>query len=166
MPVDRNVTLAIIRKELAAARHLGRHHGWVFSDLDEEKPGFTVKLVSPVDDEEYHVEFQLDDYKELPPFIEFFIPATPEQAGERGTKRCYPRDQRSGNEGSIFHEAPCICHQSSRKAYQRGGPHQDWMPQISNWVTHAGGLTTLADILQMIQARISDPATYKGRMAK
>lgn len=163
MPVDRNVSLAIIRKELAAAQRLGRHHGWVFSDLDEGRPSFTVKLTSPVDKEEYNIEFLLDNYKELPPFIEFFDPKTK----ERGTRRCYPKDQRGGNEGSIFHETPCICHQSNRKAYKDyGGPHQDWMPNLSNWVSHAGGLITVGDILQMIQARISDKDTYKGRMQK
>lgn len=163
MPVDRMVSLAIIQRELAAAQRLGQHHGWVFSPFDEARLSFSVKLTSLVDGQEYHLEFVMDDYKELPAFIEFFDLKT----GERGTKRCYPRDQRSGSEGGIFHETPCICHQSNRKAYAKyGGPHADWMPQISNWVAHAGGLTTIGDILQMIQARINDKASYKGGMQK
>jgi len=162
MAVDPKITLAIIEKELAIAKHLGRHQGWEFGSLDAARPTFLVKMKSPIDGEEYHVEFQLDDYREMPPFIEFIHPTT----GERGTRRCYPKDQHPEG-GSIFHDTPCICHPSSRKAYGKyRGPHADWDAQITNWPAQAKGLTTIAEILQMIQARISDRTSYKGRMEK
>ena len=162
MSVDREITLAVVKKELAIARRLGRHHGWEFSPLNEEKPSFTLLVRSPIDGERYHIDFELDDYKEFPAYIEFIDPST----GERGTRRCYPLDAHPEG-GSIFHPMPCICHPCSRKAYGKyQGPHGDWDAQITNWQYLAKGLTTVPEILLMIQARISDRSSYKGRMEK
>lgn len=162
MPVDRQVTVAIVERELAAARRLGAHYGWKFSSVVAEKPSFYVTIQSAIDKEVYHVDFELDDYKEMPPYIEFINPAT----GERGSKRCYPMDTHPEG-GAIFHAMPCICHPCSRKAYARyRGPHADWDAQISNWQALAKGLTGIPEILLMIQARINDPGGYKGRMEK
>lgn len=162
MAVDTEITLRIVEQELASAKRIGERFGWEFTPIEEEVPLFTVAMDSTVDDQMYHLEFRLDDYKELPPYIEFFDPST----GQRGTKACYPQD-RSQGDGSLFHATPCICHPCCRKAYGRhGGPHNDWDGQISNWQNIAGNITDLSAMLLMIQARMNDPEHYQGRMAE
>lgn len=162
MTVDPRVTLAIVQAELARARRLGQSFGWEFSPLNEAIPSFTVKMKSLVDGEVYVVELQLDNYKEWPPYTDFVNPLT----GERGTKRCYPRDGHPEG-GSLFHETPCICHPSCRKAYGKyRGPHGDWDGQITNWQAISGNIRSIPDILLQIQARINDRNSYRGRMEK
>lgn len=154
MAVDRNVSREKIKQELELAAPLAKTYDWqIDSNLEELK--FTVKLrsrVNPQDD--YIMEFLCDDYKEMPPYIEFIDPKT----GERGIRRAYPK---GGN--GFFHSTPCICAQFNRKAYaQYGGPHSDW--QIGNWVALRPEFSTLGDIIHLVQRLIDNPATYGGRM--
>ncbi len=162
MTVARDVTLAILEAEIRRAKRIGAQFGWEFTKIDLDGPRFTVRLLSAIDQEVYVMEFICDDYKEIPPNIEFIHPDT----GERGTRRCYPRDA-APDGGSIFRTTPCICHQCCRKAYGLdGGPHADWNPDIKNWMKFAGGIITVGDMILMVQTRISLEGSYQGRMEK
>lgn len=157
MTVAKEVSVLILEAELQTAKRMGAGYGWEFTDLDPNGPSFSVKIQSVVDNEQYIMEFQCDDYKEKPPYIEFKHPST----GEKGTRVCYPSD--SQPDGSIFHDLPCICNPCSRKAYgHRGGPHPEWDPNIGNWINMMGP-TTIGEITLMVQARINSKDKYRGR---
>jgi hypothetical protein len=156
MPVDPRTSAAIVRKELEDCRADASLYHWEISQLDEEKQVFTVKMKSPIDNQEYVIEMKFDNYKEMPLLIEFIDPAT----GERGTKNTYPSS--TGKSGSFFHPNQCICHPCSRKAY--GSLHNDW--QLAGWRSNdkVGLLTNIGAILSAIYYRISNPEEYGGRM--
>jgi hypothetical protein len=159
MSVDPRITLNIVKNELDDCQVDAGRYGWEISEIDEKGQLFTVKMISPIDQELYIMEIRFDDYKELPLLIEFVDPKT----GERGKKNAYPAD--GGKYGNLFHGNPCICHPCSRKAYKKySGPHQDW--DIAGWQQNSkvGTLTNIRAILRAIYARISDSEIYKGRM--
>lgn len=161
MTVDPAVSLAIVKAELGIVVQRAPQFGWNLSHLDEATRTFTVEMTSTLDGQKYLVELRCDDYKEKPPFIEFIHPVTL----QRGVPSAYPKDN-AGDAGGIFHTQPCICHPCSRKAYETGGPHlNDWGPRMKDWVSLSGGITTLVDILLMIQCRLNFEGSYAGRMA-
>lgn len=161
MTVDPTVSLALVQAELAVVNQRAVQFGWDVSGLEESSLTFTVRMKSRLDGQEFLVELVCGDYKERPPYIEFIHPTT----HERGVLSAYPKDN-AGDAGGIFHAQPCICHPCSRKAYEAGGPHvQDWGPKMKDWVSASGGITTLVDILLMIQARLNLEGSYGGRMA-
>jgi hypothetical protein len=161
MPVDLQITQAILQDELRVVRDLGRTHRWgVIPQFTALR--VTVTMYSHTGDL-FIIEVQCDDYKELPPLFEFLDPFT----GERGTKAAYPRGQ-----DSFFHQAPCLCAPFNRKAYKAFdpiGPHNDW--HLGDWTrSTANGVawenyTTLADMFGLIQTRLSRPDFYQGRQS-
>lgn len=157
MTVDPKISLAIIRKELEECQEDASRNNWIISPTDESNQLFTVKMKSPIDDQEYIIEIKFDNYKEIPMNIEFIDPTT----RTKGTKNAYPSGK--GRHGSFFHGLPCICHPCSRKAYAPG-PHQDWT--LAGWQQNpqAGSLTNIRAILLAIYSRISDEDEYGGRM--
>ncbi len=161
MSVDRNITLLRIKKEIVPCLEYGSKCGWIFSDIDESDLSFLVKMKSPVDDEEYQIEVILDDYPELPPFLDFIEIDT----GKKGTKKAYPKSR-----DSFFHPTlPCICNPCSRKSYKsfnNGAPHQDW--NMIGWQQNSKvrSLTNLEAILKAIYLRICIDGEYLGRMEK
>jgi hypothetical protein len=161
MAVDPAITREILRAELDAVRQYGRVHRWGtipnFASLQ-----VLVTLYAHNDDL-YIIEITADDYKEMPPLFEFVDPHT----GERGTPRAYPK----GNDTFFHTSGPCICAPFNRKAYKsfvQTGPHNDWT--YGDWMRSKANnfdwsnVTTLADMLGMIQNRLSQPAQYQGRM--
>jgi hypothetical protein len=163
MAVDAEVTRHHIREELALVADLAQTHQWAIAP-DYERLTVTVRMQAHTGDL-FIVEFQCDDYKEVPPFIEFVDPDT----GVRGTKRAYPKTI-----DSFFHESgPCICAPFSRKAYKSvvdTGPHQDW--QFGDWQTSTANnvrwsnASKLGDMIGMIHTRLSRSDLYQGRMQK
>lgn len=162
MSVDAAVSKAILREELAVVSSLASTYGWeVVSAIDELR--VTVKMRAHNDDP-YIVEIAADDYKEIPPLFEFIDPDT----NRRATPHAYPKSH-----DSFFHPSgPCICAPFNRKAYKAyitTGPHVDWSygdwmrstANNFNWAT----VTTLGDMLAMIQRRLIQPELYHGRMA-
>jgi hypothetical protein len=159
MPVDPNTSLAIMQKELEACQVDASLHHWEISQIDEPNQVFTVKMKSPIDNEEYILEIKFDNYKEIPLYIEFIDPTT----GERGTKNAYPASK--GKTGSFFHTNQCICHPCSRKAYSGlSGLHPEWT--MAGWQSNekTGTLTNIRAILSAIYYRISNEEEYGGRM--
>jgi len=162
LAVDPRTTLQIVKQEIADCGNDASRWGWIFSEIDEEKQRFTVRMKSPIDQNEFIIEIKFDQYKSQPLFIEFIEPST----GNRGTLKAYPRSL--GKAGGFFHNNPCICHPCSRKAYRveerPQAPHSDW--NMSGWQQNpkVGSLTNLRAILQAIYIRISDPECYGGRM--
>jgi hypothetical protein len=161
MAVDVTITREILKEELARVREYGKTYKWgVIPDLQNLK--VLVTMYSHTDDL-FIIEITVDDYKEKPPFFEFVDPVT----GERGTPRAYPKGQ-----DTFFHQSgPCICAPFSRNAYKNvvaTGPHQDWT--LGDWMQSRANnfdwsnVTTLADMLSMIQNRLVRPELYEGRM--
>lgn len=162
MAVDHAVTRAVLTEELELMNAIAGSYGWdVQPDLEALR---MVARMRAHNGDLYIVEAQLDNYKEWPPFFEFIDP----DSGQRGTPRAYPQS----NGDNFFHTSgPCICAPFNRKAYKfvvNTGPHADW--QFSDWMTSkANGfdwsrVTTLGDMLGMIQTRLMIPTLYKGRM--
>jgi len=154
MTVDTVVSRQIVKTELALAKPLVNTYGWVIEE-DLEHLLFRVRLRSSADKEEYIMEFACDNYKEMPPFIEFIDPIT----NARGVPSAYPK-----NGNGFFHSTPCICAQFNRKAYQPyGGPHNDWAMQ--NWEQLRPHFSYLGDMIHLVQRQINNPNSYHGRMA-
>jgi len=153
MSVDRAVSWAIVEKELEVVSALNDANAWGVQLFPDELR-FRTHMKSSVDGEQYVLDVRCDDYKELPPFIEFVDP----DSGALGTKHAYPKNGRS-----FFHAQPCICAPFSRKAYgQYNGPHSEWA--MGNWMTLREGINTLGDMLVLIQTLINNPTAYNGRM--
>jgi hypothetical protein len=161
MSVDNRISLNIVRMELQDCQKDAELFGWDISEIDESNHVFTVKMISPIDDEGYKMEIRFDDYKELPLLIEFIDPKT----GEKGTKNAYPADG-GGKAGNLFHNHPCICHPCSRKAYKGySNVHaNDW--NLIGWQQNpkVDTLTNIRAILRAVYFRISNAEIYKGRM--
>lgn len=163
MSVDRNITIATIASEIEECNEYCEKYGWKLSEFNSETLSFTVHMISPVDKEEYYIEFSCDNYPEYPIFIEFYEPIS----NEKGTLKCYPKVK-----DNFFHPMPCICNPCSRKSYKdfsgNSAPHGEW--QLNAWKTYkqVGTLITIPNILRAIYGRISDPEpnNYTGRMQK
>lgn len=159
MSVDSRTSLYIVRKEVQDCREDSQTFGWNLSEFNEEAQTFTVKMGSPIDKEQYIIEFKFDNYKEWPLLIEFIDSKT----GQRGTKAAYPAP--CAKFGGFFHEKPCICHPCSRKAYQGfANLHREW--KMDGWQQNpgCGDLENIQSILRAIYFRISNSEAYKGRM--
>jgi hypothetical protein len=161
MAVDVEISRQHVRDELDLVKELAAAQKW---EIAPNYAGLVVTVTMFAhDDDRYIVEFRCDNYKEMPPFIEFIDPDT----GERGTRHAYPK----GND-SFFHDSgPCICAPFSRKAYKAivaTGPHGDW--NFGDWqISTANGVqwsnaSKIGDMLGLIYRRISRPDLYKGRM--
>lgn len=161
MAVCRDVSLHYVLRELPRVEELADTYGWKV-DLDSEGLIVEVRMKAHTGDL-FEVEARCDDYKQIPPFIEFIDP----DSGERGTRRAYPM----GLDSFFYHSTPCICAPFSRKAYKSvtpSGPHEDW--NLSGWMDSTvqgvkwSNHSTLAGIFGMIQYRLHHPDLYKGRM--
>ncbi len=161
MAVDVAISRAVVSEELAAMRSLAELYGWiVLPALDQLRA--TVRMHAHTGDL-FIAEISADDYKEIPPLFDFIDPDT----GVRGTPHAYPLSH-----DSFFHRSgPCICAPFNRKAYKgytSTGPHADW--SYGNWMQSSANnfnwstVTTLGDMLAMIQRRLIQPDLYKGRM--
>lgn len=162
MSVLPEVSRQYIRSEMSSVQDLAVIHGW------EVQPDYDHLIVEvrmqAYTGDRFIVEARCDDYKEIPPFIEFIDP----ESCEKGTARAYPK----GND-SFFHESgPCICAPFNRKAYRsvvENAPHGDW--DLTDWMNsnaegvHWSNHSTLAGIFEMIQVRLNRADLYAGRMA-
>lgn len=162
MAVSLDVSRQHLRDEISLVQDLASSYGWeVAPDFDSLT--VVVRMRAHTGDL-FIVEVRCDNYKEMPPFIEFIDP----DSGEKGTRHAYPRSS-----DSFFHDSgPCICAPFNRKAYKAvvpGAPHGDWSP--AGWMTsRANGrdwsnYSKLGDMLGQIQIRLSSAERYKGRMA-
>lgn len=161
MAVCRDVSLHHILRELPRVEELAGIYGWKVS-MNRDALIVEVRMQAHTGDQ-FAVEAQCDDYKQIPPFIEFIDP----DSGERGTRRAYPKGP-----DTFFHDSgPCICAPFNRKAYAsetQPGLHGEW--NLSGWMdsTEQGvkwsNHSTLAGIFGMIQARLIRPSQYAGRM--
>jgi hypothetical protein len=150
------VTRMTVEQEILEAKAYGEPLGWQFSDIEIDRCVFTVRLHSSIDDQEYLVEFQYDDYPEKPYLIDFIH----SRSNLKGQSSCYPK----GKTDSFFHPQGLICHPCSRKAYTGyNNVHADW--GMAGWQQIAGGLTSLKNVLDAIYTRITDKTLYDGRMA-
>ena len=162
MAVHPDVSRRYIRQEMSIVGDIGDIYGWeIATDYDDL---IVVVRMQAHTGDRFIVEACCDNYKEMPPFIEFVDPDT----GEKGTPRAYPKGK-----DSFFHSSgPCICAPFNSKAYKSvvdTGPHGKW--NLSDWMNstalgiHWSNHSTLAGIFGMIQARLNRPDLYVGRMA-
>lgn len=161
MAVDSTISRAIVLEELGRVEAVAKTFGW---DIAPDPSGllFTATLTAHTSDR-FVLEVECHDYREVPPLFEFVDPET----GERGVPRAYPKSN-----DSLFHSSgPCICAPFNRKAYKSvfpSGPHGDW--DLGNWTnSRANGfnwsnVSTLGDMLGLIQTRLSRPELYCGRL--
>jgi len=154
--VDREVSLATIRKEIAECKN--ETYGWSFSEIDETNLSFQVEMKAK-DGELYIIKINFDNYRLWPLLIDFIDPAT----GKVGVKTAYPSCT-----DSFFHKSKiAICHPCSRKAYAGyAAIHKEW-GELVNWQSnqHLGMLKSLRPILAAIYSRITGDL-YNGRMEK
>jgi hypothetical protein len=147
-----------VAEEIEACQENCKDYGWLISSVDEVGQLFIVTMTSPIDQEQYIIEFKFDNYPEHPYLIDFIHPTT----GIKGELNAYP--YRAGQH--FFNKTGTqgfICNQCSRKSYAGyTGVHSDWV--ITNWKAGANGLINLNAILDAIYTRISNKATYEGRM--
>jgi hypothetical protein len=150
MAVLADISLDHVKTELKEASPYLEKQNIVLDDsmLEKDNLIFRVKIKSLKDEELYIAEFQCEDYREIPPYIEFIDPLN----GDVGTKRAYP---------NVFHKKPCICARFNRKTYQKSlNLHNDW--KYGDWqkektTNHLGGM--ISHIYRDIQSK-----KYKGRM--
>lgn len=153
MAVQPDISLAHVRKELKEGRDLIDDWGLDLdtSMLAEDDLRFRVSGRAS-DGELYIVEFRCDDYREIPPFVEFIDP----ESGEAGITRAYPK--------GVFHKKPCVCARFNRKSYaEHTGLHSGW--EYGNWgqeaaTNHLGGM--IAHIFRAIEGRMQG-RSYQGR---
>ena len=161
MAVDAEISRHYLRDELALVKPMAMVNKWGVIP-DYERLTVVVTMYAHTGDL-FIVEAKCDNYKEIPPLLDFIDP----DSGVRATTHAYPRSN-----DSLFHESgPCICAPFSRKAYKavvQTGPHADW--QLGDWMTtNAAGMqgvnySKLGDIFGLIFTRLSRPDLYKGRM--
>ena len=155
MAVAKAVSIAHVESELAAVELWPARDGWSIL-WDADSLLLVVLMRSTIDGERYIFEFELDDYRQLPPSIELVHPET----GEVGIRRSYP-----GGGRGYFHNKPVICAPWNRKAYQtHGGPHSDWV--MKNWASYRLNHSRLGDMLVLLQELLDDRASYTGRMER
>lgn len=153
MSVPREVSWTFVEEELAAVELATEAFGWSI-ELQPDELRFTLLMTSKVDGERYLFEFTCDDYKLIPPFIEMIHPDT----GARAVPEAYPKNGRS-----FFHTTPAICAPFSRKAYVgHAGIHNEW--ELEKWMELREGISTLGDILVLLQNLLNNPDVYHGRM--
>ena len=135
-------------------RDYGAAFGWELTP-SLEALAITVSMKAITGDI-FIVRLLCDDYKALPPYVDFLEPIT----RQVGTLPAFP-----SSSGTFFNtNGPCICAPFNRKAY--GSLHTDW--QIGDWInSKADGVdwsqyATLVGILSLIQARLLHD--FKGRM--
>src|SRR5262245_36383281 len=107
MAVAKAVSIAYVEQELAMVESWAARHTWSIL-WDPDRLLLVVLLLTAIDVDRYIFEFELDDYRELPPSIELVDPRT----GRLGTRRAYPAGGRS-----YFHGNLVICAPWNRKAY-------------------------------------------------
>jgi hypothetical protein len=152
LPAD--MSQQYLESELSSISAVRYTFGWDLT-VNMSALRVTAELKSFRDDERYVLDMEFDNYKAWPPYLEFREWDT----GKPGTKRAYPKGGRG-----YFHPNLCICAPFNRKAYSRyGGPHGDW--NIENWMSLTPTITTLGDILILVQRLLNDP-TYEGRMER
>lgn len=153
MKVPRDVSLAQVENELEEAEaHLGSLGLRLdTSMLTAEDLRFRIAGASFADGEPYIVEFQCDDYRAIPPYVEMIDP----DSGEPGTKHAYP---------NCFHNRPCICARFNRKTYpEHTGLHGDW--KYGDWATD-GTIDHLGGMISHIWGHIhGHQGSYTGRQA-
>lgn len=155
MAVAADVTRAHVEVEISQLESWANLHGWELV-WDSTALLLTARMRSKVDGECYVIEMRLDDYRALPPLIEFVHPTLE----ERGTQRCYP-----GGGRGYFHNNAVICAPWNRRAYAaHGGPHSDWA--MASWATYRPNHNQIGDMLVLLQELIDDRSSYSGRMAR
>ena len=159
MSVLRTISTETIRSELSKCVVHASRYNWTISEINEESQSFTVSMTSPVDGQQYCIEFAYDNYPEWPVAIEFIDVAT----GQRGIRSAYPASGKK--HGNFFHGKPCICHPCNRQAYAGyKSLHGEW--QMAAWKNNpqVGTLTNLEAILLAIYHRLDNTEEYNGRM--
>jgi hypothetical protein len=162
MAVDAEITRQHLRQELALVKELAATHKWgIVPDYTRLTVLATMYAYTG---DLFILDFECDEYKELPPFVEFIDPDT----GERGTRHAYPK----GTDSFFNDSGPCICAPFNRKAYKSSNRpnalHGDWA--LGDWQTStANGVrwanySRLGDMLGLIHTRLSRPDLYRGRM--
>lgn len=156
MAVEPSISRAIIDHELRATMDLAESYGWRIVQPDQGLK-FDV-LMRAHNGDLFIVAFDCSDYRELPAIITFVDPNT----GVEGTHNAFPKSH-----DSLFHSnGPCICAPFNRNAYKN--IHKEWV--LGDWTKSTANnytwtnINTIADVLGLIQVRLSRPEFYKGRM--
>ena len=160
MAVGREVTLLHATDELDEVARLAHSRGWV---MTWKADTLTLRVSTAAHNgDRYLVQFELADYKELPPIIDFVDVPT----DEVGVRRACPRA-----DDSFFQDSGVICAPFSRRAYKSfdaRGPHADW--NMAAWMmsrdngTNWANFSRLGDMVSQIDLRLRDPNRYRGRI--
>lgn len=162
MALPAEISREHLLEELYLARQISGMMGWEI-ESDPDHLIVTVRMKA-YNDDLFILTGKFDDYKEIPPALDFIDPKN----GEIGTAHAYPKSKVS----SLFHSGgPCICAPFSRKAYKvfsKTGPHEDW--KYSDWMNSTvqqvdwSNYNTLPKMVGLIHTHINRPDLYAGRM--
>ncbi|WNQ09647.1 hypothetical protein MJA45_18695 [Paenibacillus aurantius] len=148
--MDRQLSATIVQAELQHARKMGEGL-WAIQQTQEEPLKFCVVMDNRSDGEKYVLDFNCEEYKEKPPFIEMIDV----RSGQRGTPSAYPAGNSFFNSSQYF-----ICNYFNRKSYRdHTSLHTDW--QYDNWIANAKGYSTIGDMLSKIYIELQ---SCKGRL--
>lgn len=143
------------QEELEHAKKRAQVFGFALEG-DVEKLALRAEFVA-VDKEKYVLVGTFDDYRLMPPILDFQEPDN----DNVGTARAYPR-QKPGD--SFFHSPGIICAPFNRKAYVN--IHKDWV--LTEWAANKSNGTdwsqynTISKMLVLIYSKLSNPDYYGG----
>lgn len=147
MTVPKDVTIAVVEDELAAADAYARRHGW---SLTWRKDDLAVLLDGkhPADQSLMRWHADVAGYRAVPPAWSCF------QGDAQGAwKRRFPKGGAlPGGISSIFHSSNVICAPFNRLAFKvHSGPHEDWGGP-ADWLNVRGKVraTVLAEMIAQI----------------
>lgn len=148
----------IVKEELKTCDDLIQENKIIITDFDEESQKFKVTMKSTIDNEEYILQVDYENYNEWPLYLDFIDPET----SKIGVLTAYPKCN-----DSFFNETgPCICNPCNRKAYKdyTGLHKDDW--KLIGWKQNSkiSTLTNLRAILFAIYSRINNKQIYEGKM--
>lgn len=149
----------IVKEELKKCDDLIQGNKITITEFDKKLLKFNATMKSEIDNEEYILQVDYENYNEWPPYLDFIDPKT----GIVSTKAAYPKTN-----DSFFHDKhPCICNPCNRKAYKEyTGLHPDDSWKLIGWKQNPkiNTLTNLRSILLAIYSRINNKQFYLGRM--
>jgi hypothetical protein len=158
MTVPKDVTVAVVEDELAAADAYARRHGWSLAWLKDD----LVLLLDgrhPADQSVIRWRADVAGYRAVPPAWSCF------QRDEHGAFNSrFPKGGTvPGGVGSIFHSSGVICAPFNRLAFkEHSGPHGDWGGP-ADWLKVRGNVraTVLAEMIAQIVAHLKYSPGWK-----
>lgn len=149
----------IVKEELKKCDDLIQENKITITEFDEKLLKFNATMKSEIDNEEYILQFDYENYNEWPFYLDFIDPETCKISVLAAYPKC--------NDSFFNPTGPCICNPCNRKAYKDyAGLHEEDSWKLIGWKQNPkiSTLTNLRAILLAIYSRINNKQIYEGRM--